>query len=138
MEAVEALRDRIVLYACIDTMEYLYKGGRISRTVYTLGSMAQIKPIIRVDEEGRIEVPAKAMGMRKGMDILCKKAEQIPCCKDFPFYVMYTNHREAAEKLAQKVRAMGIAVPDGRIIQVGAVIGAHIGPDACGIVYVKE
>ena len=38
--AVESLRDRIVLYACIDTLEYLYRGGRISHTVYKLGSMA--------------------------------------------------------------------------------------------------
>ena len=137
LEAVEAIRDKIVLYACIDTLEYLYKGGRISRTAYTLGSMAQIKPIIRVDESGGIEVPAKAMGMRKGMDMLCKKAESIPHSEDFPFYVMYTNHREVAEKLAQRLHTVGIDVPGERIIQVGAAIGAHIGPDACGIVYVK-
>lgn len=138
VEAVEAIRNKIVLYACIDTLEYLYKGGRISRTAYTLGNLAQIKPIIRVDEEGGIEVPAKAMGMRKGMDMLCKKAEQIPASGDFPFYVMYTNRKSVAEKLAEKFRAMGIEVPGERIIQVGAAIGAHIGPDACGFVYVKE
>jgi len=136
--AVESIRNRVVLYACIDTLEYLYKGGRISRTAYTLGSMAQIKPIIRVDEQGGIEVPAKAMGMRKGMDMLCKKVEQIPRDQDFPFYVMYTSQKSVAEKLAEKFRAMGIQVPDDRIIQVGAAIGSHVGPDACGFVYVKE
>ena len=46
VEAVEALRDKIVLYACIDTLEYLYRGGRISHTVYKLGTMAQVKPVI--------------------------------------------------------------------------------------------
>ena len=61
VEAVTAIRDKIVLYACIDTLEYLYKGGRISHTVYKLGTMAQVKPIIRVSQEGGIEVPAKAM-----------------------------------------------------------------------------
>lgn len=136
--AVESIRDRIVLYACIDTLEYLYKGGRISRTVYTLGNLAQIKPIIRVDEQGGIEVPAKAMGMRKGMDMLCRKVELVPPSGGFPFYVMYTNQRSVAEKLAEKIRDMGIPVPEDRIIQVGAAIGAHIGPNACGFVYVKE
>ena len=138
VQAVESVRDRIVLYACIDTLEYLYKGGRISHTAYTLGSMAQIKPIIRVNEQGGIEVPAKAMGMRKGMDLLCKKAEQIPCDREFPFYVMYTSKKSVAQKLAEKIREMGIEVPDNRIVQVGAAIGAHVGPDACGIVYVKR
>ena len=70
---VEALRDRIVLYACINTLEYLYRGGRISHTAYTLGTLAQIKPIIHVDHHGRVDIPAKAMGMRKGMEHLCKQ-----------------------------------------------------------------
>ena len=136
VEAVSALRDRIVLFACIDTLEYLYLGGRISRTVYKLGSLAQIKPIIRVDEEGGIEVPAKAMGMRKGMDMLCKKAAVNQPDPGFPFYAMYTNDRTVAEKLVQRLADVGITVPDDRIIQVGAAIGAHIGPNACGFVYV--
>ena len=134
--AAEALRSRITLFACIDTLEYLYKGGRISQTAYKLGTLANIKPIITVEPDGSIGIPAKAMGMRKGMDYLCKQAESRPADPDFPFYVMYTNNRSVAETLAAKLEAAGIAVPDDRIIQVGAAIGSHIGPDACGLVYV--
>ena len=136
VEAVEALRSRIVLYACMDTLEYLYRGGRISQTIYTVGSLAQIKPIIRVDEKGGVAVPAKAMGMRKGMDILCKRLQTQAPDRDFPLYVMYTNNRRVAETLAERIRALGFAVPDQRIIAVGAAIGSHIGPDACGLVYI--
>ena len=138
VEAVEGLRDRVVLYACMDTLEYLYLGGRISHTVYKLGSMAQIKPIIRVDEQGGIEVPAKAMGMRKGMDILCKKPELLPPDPDFPIYVMYTGDRSNGEKLAQKLTSLGYPIPDSQIINVGAAIGSHVGPGACGIVYITK
>lgn len=136
VEKIGALRDRIVLYACIDTLEYLYKGGRISQTAYTLGSLAQIKPIIRVDEKGGIAIPSKAMGMRKGMDYLCKRLEQQSPDGEFPLYVMYTNNRSVAETLADKIRKMGYEVPESNIIAVGAAIGSHVGPDACGIVYV--
>lgn len=129
--ALEDVRERIVLFACIDTLEYLYKGGRISHTVYKLGTLANIKPIITVEKDGGIGVPAKAMGMRKGMDMLCKRLEDPD--PNFPVYAMFTNHRSVAETLAQK---MG-NVDDGHIIQVGAAIGSHIGPDACGFVYVK-
>lgn len=135
---VESIRDKIVLYACIDTLEYLYRGGRISHTVYKLGSMAQVKPIIRVSEEGGIEVPAKAIGMRKGMDYLCKRLEQQKPSKAHNLYVMYTADRTNGEVLAKKVRDLGYDVPDERIINVGAGIGSHIGPNACGIVYVAE
>ena len=136
--AVKALRSRIVLYACMDTLEYLYLGGRISKTVYKLGSLAQIKPIIRVDEEGGIEVPAKAMGMRKGMDLLCKKLDQFVPDPEFPIYAMYTGNRACGEKMAQQIRAKGFDVPDDRIINVGAAIGSHVGPNACGLVYITK
>ena len=136
--AVESVRDKIVLYACIDTLEYLYRGGRISHTVYKLGSMAQVKPIIRVNEEGGIEVPAKAIGMRKGMDMLCKRLDQQKPSTEHNLYVMYTADRTNGETLAKKIRDMGYEVPDERIINVGAAIGSHIGPNACGVVYVEE
>ena len=135
---LESIRDKIVLFACIDTLEYLYRGGRISQTVYKLGTMAQVKPIIRVSEEGTIEVPAKAMGMRKGMDQLCKRVEAQKPSADHNFYVMYTADRTIGQTLAQKITALGYEIPEERIIQVGAAIGSHIGPNACGIVYVAE
>lgn len=138
VEALERLRDRVVLYACMDTLEYLYLGGRISHTVYKLGSLAQIKPIIRVDEHGGIEVPAKAMGMRKGMDILCKKPELLPPDPAFPIYVMYTGDRSNGEKLARKLNSLGHSIPDDKIINVGAAIGSHVGPGACGLVYITK
>ena len=132
--AVEELRGRIVLYACINTLEYLYKGGRISHLSYTLGTLAQIKPIIHVDHHGRVDIPAKAMGMRKGMDHLCKQADAKKPDPDFPLYVMYTDDRSVAETLAEH----GHAIHEKHIIQVGAAIGSHIGPKACGLVYVGK
>ena len=136
--AVEQIRQRIVLYACIDTLEYLYRGGRINQTVYKLGTLARVKPIIRVTQDGRIEVPAKAMGMRKGMDFMCTRLDQQKPDPDFPVYIMYTPERVNGEQLLQQVRKMGIDVPDDCLVSVGAAIGSHIGPNGCGIVYVEE
>jgi len=133
---VEAIRDRVVLYACIDTLEYLYRGGRISRTSYAMGSIAQIKPIISVDLLGSVAVPAKAMGMRKGMDFLCKQVQARTPDEAFPFYIMYTADRTNGELLAQRLRELGIEVPQEHMMHVGAAIGSHIGPNACGLVYI--
>ena len=138
MEGVASIQNKIVLYACMDTLEYLYRGGRISQTVYKLGTLAQVKPIIRVTEEGAIEVPAKAMGMRKGMDWLCKRVEDRKPSSEHNFYAMYTGERSNGVALADKFRAMGYDIPDEKIINVGAAIGSHVGPNACGMVYVAE
>ena len=137
VEKVTALRSRIVLYACMDTLEYLYRGGRISQAVYKIGSLAQVKPVIRV-LEGRVEVPAKAMGMRKGMDFLCKRLEQQVPDKAFPLYVMYTGDRTNGETLRSRLAELGHEVPENHVINVGAAIGSHIGPGACGLVYVEK
>ena len=130
------IRSRITLFACIDTLEYLYKGGRISQTVYKLGTLANIKPIITVEADGGIGIPAKAMGMRKGIDFQCRQVSAMPADPEHPFYAMYTNNRSVAESLVKKLETIGIFVPEERIIRVGAGIGSHIGPDACGLVYV--
>lgn len=135
---VESIREKIVLYACIDTLEYLYRGGRISQTVYKLGTMAQVKPIIRVSEDGRIEVPSKAMGMRKGVDFLAKRLEVQKPSREHPVYVMYTPDPVNGQLLLQKLQALGYEIPEDRLISVGAAIGSHIGHNGCGIVYVEE
>ena len=136
---LESIRDRIELYACVNTLEYLHKGGRISHAVYTLGNLAQIKPLISIDVEGKVALPGKAMGMRKGMDLLCKRLNARKPDDDHPLYVMYTNNRSVGEQLAQRLESQGWGeIPAQRIIPVGAAIGAHIGPDACGLVYVGE
>ena len=135
---IEPLRGRVRLYACLNTLENLYRGGRISHTVYKVGSMAQIKPIISIDPEGKVAVPGKAMGMRKGMDTLCKYLESHQPDPDFPVYLMYTNQRSAAESLGQRMEAHGYSIPADRIIGVGAAIGTHIGPEACGVVYIEK
>lgn len=138
VSALEEMRGRVVLYACMDTLEYLYRGGRISHTAYKLGSLTQVKPILHVDQEGRAQIPAKMMGMRKGMDFMCKKLQAVKPDPEFPVYIMYTYNRKNGEVLAQRVRDMGYDIPEHCIVNVGAVVGAHIGPQACGIVYVGE
>ena len=136
--AIEALRNRVTLFACMDTLENLYRGGRISQSVYTIGTMVQIKPIIQVNTLGQVVVPAKAMGMKKGVDYLCRQVEKTQPDPAFPFYVMYTDKRANGENLAARFRSMGYDIPDSHIIQVGAAIGTHIGANAIGYVYVAK
>ena len=73
--------------------------------------------------------------MRKGIDHQCRQVSAIPVDPEFPFYVMYTNKREVARELAKKLESIGLNVDEEHTIQVGAAIGSHIGPDACGLVY---
>ena len=133
---LEAIRDRVELYAMVNNLENLHRGGRISHAVYTLGSLAQIKPLISVDTEGKVTLLGKAMGVRKGMYLVAKRMTIRKPDENYPVYVMYTNNRVVGEQLAQRLAALGWVIPEERIIQVGAAIGSHIGTEACGLVYV--
>ena len=76
--------------------------------------------------------------MRKGMDQLAKRLETQKPDRNHKIYVMYTADPSIGQALAQKITAMGYEIPEEQIVPVGAVIGSHIGPGACGIVYVAE
>ncbi len=137
-EEITHLRERVEIYACIDTLEYLYKGGRISHTSYTVGSFVNIKPMITVSREGRVEVPAKALSMRKGIKNICARLEKVKPDTNYPMYLVYSHNRKNAELLADAVRGAGYDIDDEHIVNIGAAIGAHIGPNACGAIYISE
>lgn len=137
-QAVEKLRERLVLYACMDTLENLMRGGRISRSAYTVASLANIKPIMHINREGRPEIPAKMIGMRRGMDHLCKIVSTREPDPQFPLYVMYTMDRRNGETLAKMLTERGYPISEDRIIPVGAAIGTHVAPNACGMVYIAK
>lgn len=133
---VENLRSRIVLYACMDTMEYLYRGGRISRAAYTIDKAGHIKHIIHVTKSGSVEAPYKALGMKRGIAYLYRILVNCPPAKTFSLYAMYSGIDENGILLRQYLDQKGICIPESRFINVGAAIGSHVGPNGCGIVYV--
>ena len=69
---------------------------------------------------------------------MCRQIQTVAPDPDYPCYAMYTADRTKGEAMASKLREMGISVADERIMNVGAGIGSHIGPNACGIVYVAK
>lgn len=137
-EAIEKVKGKVIIYACMDTLEYLHRGGRLGGFAYRVGSMANVKPILFISHEGNCEIPAKAMGMRRGMDYMAKRLEEHPHDESHPLYVMYTGDRANGEKFHEKLCAMGYDIPAGRIINVGAAIGSHVGPGACGLCYIMK
>ncbi|MGN1111976.1 MAG: DegV family protein [Acutalibacteraceae bacterium] len=135
---LELLKVRVNMFACIDTPEYLYKGGRISHTAYKIGSLAHIKPIIRLVQDGSIEIAAKPLGTKRCMDFLHKRLDRYPPDKNYPCYVMYTCNKQSGQALAEYLNESGYTIPENNIIRVGAAVGSHIGPNAFGLVYVKQ
>ena len=119
-------------------LEYLHKNGRLSNMAYYVATLGKIKPIMHVSDDGKAEIVSKHIGLKKAIDYIVSRLETEIPNKDFPIYVMYTKVKENAYKLREKLIEKGYDILEEHIIPVGAVVGAHIGPNACAVAYIKE
>jgi len=136
VEALEDFRSRVVILAAVDTLEYLYKGGRLSKAAAAVGELANLKPIITVTKEGKIGVPGKALGRNKALSILVKMVAEYQIDTTFPIYSLYAIGEENTEKLEQKLGKEGVRVT--KRLQIGSTIGCHVGPGAYGVIFVTK
>lgn len=135
VEALDEMKSRIKVVAVVDTLEYLCKGGRVSRTTAAIGEMAKVKPMITV-AEGEVAVIGKSLGKNKAISNALKQLEASEVDTSFPMYSLWTYGTENCEIFEERVKAAGYEVKDR--LQVGATIGTHVGPGAFGVIYVEK
>ena len=133
---VEELKSRVTLFAGLDTLEYLCKGGRLSKSAAAIGELANIKPVITVTKEGSVGILGKCLGKNKAITQVFKHIQETEADSAFPLYTIYTHGTENCSLLEEKLRENGYEV--SQRLQVGATIGAHIGPEAFGVVFVSK
>lgn len=131
---IEAIKSKVKVAAGLDTLEYLCKGGRLSKASATIGELANLKPIITVTPDGKVSVIGKCLGKNKALNFLMKYLQDNERDTSFPLYTLYSYGIENTEKLEERLTKEGLAY-DGRV-QLGSTIGAHIGPGAFAILYV--
>ena len=120
----------------VDDLHFLKRGGRISATTAVLGSMLQIKPVLHVDDEGRLVNVGKARGRHASLKALVDKMELTAIDpKEQTVFISHGDCLEDAETVAQMVKDR-MGVQEVYINYVGPVIGAHSGPGTLALFYV--
>jgi len=126
-------REKVRLYAVLDTLEYLKKGGRINSATAVVGGMLNIKPLICVDDDGRIGMCGTARGMKKAFSMLsenCGKNGGIDL--SMPTLVGFTGTSD--ENMLKYLEENAALWPsDTKTTIVGATIGVHAGPGAVAV-----
>ena len=135
---IESLKKRIRIYAGLDTLEYLYKGGRISRGVASIGALANIKPIVKFKSEGTVELCGKQVGIRHAIKYIAKMVDADKPDERYPVYYLYSHDRGNVAGFIRNLEKLGFVVENPKIREIGPTIGSHIGPDAFGIVYISH
>lgn len=136
VEKVEELKKRVKIIATLDTLEYLARGGRISKAIAAIGEVAKLKPMVTVTEDGHIVMSGKSLGINKGITSLVKQLQKDEIDTDFPLYTLYAYGTENCAKCEEKLETAGYKITSR--MQIGATVGTHIGPEGVGIVYVKR
>ena len=123
---VEENKLHVCHWVTVDDLFHLKRGGRVSGATAVVGTMLNIKPIIHVNDEGKLVNVGKARGRKAAMDILLKKYAEHALDHDTAF-IAHGDCLEDAKAL-EKVLKEQYGVKHVHIGYVGGVIGAHTGP----------
>lgn len=133
-------REDVCVLALVDTLEYLKRGGRISKTTALAGGLLNIKPVLTI-EKGEILLIGKARGSRQGNNLL---VEKIRACGgiDFqlPILLGYTGLTDVfLKKYVEDSRALWENGVDGlESTLIGGAIGTHAGPGAIAVAFFRR
>lgn len=136
------LRKKTRLFVRVDTLEYLKRGGRISKTSAVLGGILGIRPILTLNGEGKLETVGKPRGTGASHKMM---NESIAACGgiDFSMPVVITYAGNLSDGVVQKylddsAHVYKNHVDQLKIGQLGCVIGTHTGPGAIVVAFVSK
>ena len=137
---LEEEKKRILIVALLDTLEYLKRGGRISKTVAFAGAVLNIKPVIAVSD-GEIMVLGKARGSKMGNNLLEQEIQKAGGV-DFsaPVLLGYTGLSDLLLRkyIEDSRRLWEEGLDEVRFTTIGSVIGTHAGPGAIAVAFFKK
>ena len=133
VDKVNELIPRIRVYAVPETLEYLHRGGRLSRTGYLAGTVLSIKPVIELRHS--VSVASKTFGLVRAMRDLISRLEE--CDTNYPIVPSYTYQTNNLDKLISKadIKYQEVMIEKDNL---DPAIAAHWGPNAFGFIFVAK
>lgn len=139
-KAVEELVPHICTLFTVDDLNYLYRGGRLSKTSAVVGTLVNLKPILRVNEEGRLVALSKTRGRNKSLQTMANLMDEYLGefrDKQFTIGLIHGDCEEDALYL-QKIIEEKYGYNNFLIRPIGPSIGAHSGPGTVGLIFLGD
>ncbi len=127
-DGIMSMKDKIHHQVTVNDLFFLKRGGRISATAAVAGSILNVKPMIVVTNEGKLENVAKARGRKKAMKELLEYMQATADIDTWNY--VFISHGDCLEDAVSVKEMVEAAYPNAKVIlsDVGPVIGAHTGP----------
>lgn len=143
-KSVEEVRDwleenklRCCHWFTVDDLMYLKRGGRISAATAIMGTMLSVKPLLHVDNEGKLVNVSKVRGRRSAIDAIAQKYAQLAQGRNDAVFISHGDCIEDAQHL-EKLLKEKYGVQEVYINYVGAVIGSHSGPGTLAMFFMGK
>lgn len=132
---LEQNRLKLCHYFTLDDLFYLFRGGRVKKTNYLLANIINIKPIMHMDDYGRLIPIGKVMGRKKSLNTLAEMViKDIVEPENQTICISHGDCIEDVNYLKEKIEA-SIKVKDWVINYIDPVVGAHSGPGTVAIFF---
>jgi DegV family protein with EDD domain len=132
-EAARATAAATRTFFVVDTLEHLRRGGRIGSAAALLGSALAMKPVLHVTD-GQVVALEKVRTSARAVNRLVQRAAEVAGERPVAVAVHHLAAPERAQKLADQLSAQLPAVTELFVSELGAAVGAHVGPGAVGVV----
>ena len=139
-ERLEEEKKKIIIVALVDTLEYLKKGGRISKTAAMAGALLGIKPVLSI-VSGEITILGKARGSKQGNNLLVQEIKNAGGVNfKRPLLLGYTGLSDAMllKYIEDSRHIWEGGVSRVNYTSIGSVIGAHAGPGAVAVAFFRN
>ena len=130
--AAQRVQEKMKVYFVVDTLKYLHKGGRIGGASRYIGSALNIKPILYLDDNGKIDALEKVRTKKKATERIIELGAEHTDGRKARAVVMHASAREEAEDFKERV-AEQITCEQIDIYEIGPAVGVHVGPGAIGL-----
>ena len=135
-DTIQALLRKTATYIVVDSLEYLKRGGRISKSAALLGGLMKVHPVLQVIADGAKPID-KVKGKKSANAWLINKLKDQPADENYKLVIGHSNAPERAKAFEEQLREAGIK---NEILTtcIGPVVGTHIGPNCLGIGYITK
>ena len=137
-EAVMTIKDKIHHQVTVDDLFFLKRGGRVSGATAIAGTMLNIKPMIQVSEEGKLETVGKVRGRKSAMRQLVSEMQETADIDAWEY--VFISHGDCYEDATRVKEMVEETYPKAKVTisYVGPVIGAHTGPGVIALCYLGK